>query len=94
VLQGSTIGLPTSHRQRATRLLSSRLDARLDGWPLSGRQHPPKYDAYLLFAAGLEDFTGADAIEHFDRAVAIDSGLMTALSLSFVAYLNPPRPYQ
>jgi len=74
-------------RQRAMGLLASRLDPRLHDWPFQELQHPPKYEAYLEFMAGLELFraaSGLEALDRFDRAVEIDSTLTAALFLSFV----------
>lgn len=74
-------------RQRVASALATYLDPRLRQITVPPLV-PPRYDAYTEFAAGQEIYwrgDWADALPHFQRAVALDSTFMAALAYVSVA---------
>jgi serine/threonine-protein kinase len=76
-------------RRRVTGALASLLDDRLNN-PGVAASRPPSYEAYQEYMRGMENYgrdTRAD-IEHFDRAVSLDSGYAQALLWLGIAHAD------
>jgi tetratricopeptide (TPR) repeat protein/TolB-like protein len=86
-------------RQRTTGALATVLDPLLESWAMAASQ-PPSYQAYELYAEGLEVFFNAPdeqeersaemrvALDYFHRAAALDSSFVVPLLWALYAYAN------
>ncbi|MGI9183262.1 MAG: BTAD domain-containing putative transcriptional regulator [Longimicrobiaceae bacterium] len=77
-------------RQRTLAALAPVLDTRLAAHARLASQ-PPTYEAYRAYAEGMEIFIESrwrESIEHFERALALDSTYLLPRLLIAIAYAN------
>ena len=77
-------------RQRVMAALATLFDSRLSRWATTASQ-PPNFPAYQEFIEGLDRFVQFDmrgAIEHFERASAVDTTFRLPLIFAANAHMN------
>jgi len=86
-------------RQRTTGALATVLDPSLESWASAASQ-PPSYEAYQLYAEGMDAFFGArldsgewaarmrEAADYFHRAAALDTTFVVPLLWAIYAHGN------